>query len=85
MASFHVRSEVCIAPFYERIKVGKFALHIDGSNSDFAPHMEGINIELQPNFFANYKKNSLNKLYCRSLYDLRDHFWEYKYFEGENL
>ena len=46
MASFHVQSEVCIAPFYERIKVGKFALHIDGSNSDFAPHMEGINVEL---------------------------------------
>ena len=48
MASFHVRSRVCIAPIHVRSKFADFAPHMDGSNADFAPHMEGSNADFAP-------------------------------------
>ena len=40
MAPFHVRRKVCIAAIFVRSKLEYFASHKDGSNADFATHME---------------------------------------------
>ena len=40
VSPLHVRSEVCIAPFYVRSKDYEFATHLEGSNANFAQHME---------------------------------------------
>ena len=40
MAPFTVQNKVCIAPFHVRSKVSKFALLMEGSHADFAPHKD---------------------------------------------
>ena len=77
MAPFHVRS---IGPFYVWTKDCKFARHLEGSNADFAPHMQRrhsfrdkqiAKIAKSANLFFFFLSNHL---YLSNSYDLCDNF-----------
>ena len=83
MCSFHVWSEVCLAPFHVQSKVCIAPIYVRRKFADFAPHIE------QRHSFRD-QQNAQIAIFAKYILEffktpIFKHFSEQQYFEGEYL